>query len=425
MKSVKPSDEVLGIILGGGQGARLFPLTALRAKAAVPLGGKYRLIDIALSNCINSGVEKIYILTQFNTAALHRHITHTYRFSHFGSGFTDILPTEQTVDHREWYQSSTDAVRRAWRHFDPWPADTYLILPGDHLYRMDYRELLERHWQTGADVTLAIAPVTEEKAGQCGLVLMDHDGWVREFREQPKGDALKPMQVTVGPGGPSRYLASMGIYVFRKEVLRRLLDETQPVFDFGMELIPKAVQMYRAQTYLFDGYWENIGTLAAFYRANLDLTGPEPRFEFYDPVAPIYTRPRFLPPAKVRECRITNCLVAEGAILSGAELTECIVGVRTRVQAGAQLERTILMGCDRYQSVEEIEDDRARGRPLLGVGKGAVIRGAIIDKNVRIGAAARITNEEGLTHFDGGHYVIRDGIVVIPRDAIIPDGQVI
>jgi glucose-1-phosphate adenylyltransferase len=348
---------------------------------------------------------------------------------------------------------------------------------------MNYRELLERHWETGADVTLAITLVAEEKAQQCGLVLLDEQGWVREFREQPRGGDLKQMRVAMREGERGRegetergrdaetgrhgdaetitallssppravaasrrrrlapspfdsaaslpdgeapcYLASMGIYVFQKAVLKRLLDETQPTFDFGMELIPKAVQTCKVQSHLFQGYWENIGTLSAFYRANLDLALPEPKFSFYDPVAPIYTRPRLLPPAKVRECRVTDCLLAEGAILSGAELTQCVVGVRTRIQAGARLERTIIMGADRYQTIEEINQDRARGRPLLGIGEEAVIRQTILDKNVRIGAGVRITNDAGRMHFDGNHYYIRDGIVVIPRDATIAEGEVI
>lgn len=424
------SKDVLAIILGGGQGARLFPLTAQRAKPAVPLGGKYRLIDVAVSNCINSRIDKVHILTQFNTASLHRHIMRTYRFSGFSSAFVDILPTEQTLEHRDWFQSTTDAVRRAWRHFDQWKVDTYLILPGDHLYRMDYRELIQHHWDTNADLTLAVTPVSKEKAMTSGVVQLDQSGRVLAYREQPRDGALSEMRLDQQTGGLETgeerpYLASMDIYVFKKSTLRWLLDQTPPAFDFGMELIPYAVQTCEVRAYLFDGYWEKMGTVGSFYRVNLDLVGPEPKFSFYDPVAPIYTRARSLPPAKIRQCDIKDCLLGEGVILSGAHLRQCIVGIRTRIEPGARLERTIIMGASRLQTIEEMNEDRRQGRPLLGVGEGAVIRNAIVDKNARIGAGARITNEAGVQHVDGEGYYIRDGIVIIPRKAVVPEGTVI
>jgi glucose-1-phosphate adenylyltransferase len=425
------SEDVVAIILGGGQGARLFPLTAQRAKAAVPLGGKYRLIDVAVSNCINSGIDKVNVLTQFNTTSLHRHIMRTYRFSGLSSAFVEILSAEQTLEQPNWSQSTTDAVRRAWRHFDE-KVDHYLILPGDHLYRMDYRKLIEHHLRTDADLTLAVTPVSAEKAGASGVVRLDQEGRVRAYLEQPRQEVMSEWrwdQPTFGGEQPAQrerpYLASMDIYLFKRSVLRTLLDETPLAFDFGLELIPHAVRTGHVRGYLFEGYWEKIGTIGSFYRANLDLTGPEPIFSFYDPVAPIYTRPRSLPSAKIRECQIKDCLLGEGAILHGARLCQCVVGVRTRIEPGAHLERTIIMGASQYQTVEEMEENRRQGWPILGIGHGAVIRNAIIDKNVHIGADAHITNQAGVQHFDGEHYFIREGIVIIPRGAVVPDNTII
>jgi glucose-1-phosphate adenylyltransferase len=424
--------DTLAIILGGGQGTRLFPLTALRSKPAVPLAGKYRLIDIAVSNCINSGIGKIYVLTQFNSASLNRHISRTYRFGRFSDDFVDVLAAEQTLENRNWFQGTADAVRQGWRHFDQWRTETYLILAGDHLYRMDYRDFIERHRQTNADVTISVIAVEEERASGFGLLKVDETGRVIEFREKPQGEALVAMRtdtrrcgLTVEQARHRPYLASMGIYVFKKSVLKALLDNNPEQVDFGREIIPTAITACRVQTYLFDGYWEDIGTIRAFYRANMDLTMALPRFNLYDPDAPIYTHPRFLPPAKIRECRIHDCLIADGAILSGAELIHCVVGIRTRIERGARLERTILMGADYYQTVEEIAADRARGIPPVGIGENTTIYQAIIDKNARIGAQVKIVNQAGRDHADGPNYYIREGIVIIPKDATIPDGTVI
>lgn len=426
------TDDILAIILGGGQGTRLFPLTALRSKPAVPLAGKYRLIDIALSNCINSGIGKIYVLTQFNSASLNRHISRTYRFSRFSDDFVDILAAEQTLENRNWFQGTADAVRQGWRHFDQWRAETYLILAGDHLYRMDYRDFIERHRQTNADVTISVLAVEEERALGLGLLKIDDSGRVIEFREKPQGEALAAMRTDTSRCGLTAdvarrrpYLASMGIYVFKKSVLKALLDNNPEQVDFGREIIPTAITECHVQTYLFDGYWEDIGTISAFYRANMDLTMALPKFNLYDPDAPIYTHPRFLPPAKIRECRIHDCLIADGSILSGAELIHCVVGIRTRIEPGARLERTIIMGADYYQTVEEIAADRARGIPPVGIGENTTIYKAIIDKNARIGANVKIVNQGGREHADGPNYYIREGIVVIPKDAIIPEATVI
>jgi glucose-1-phosphate adenylyltransferase len=426
------NEEVLAIILGGGQGTRLFPLTAERSKPAVPVAGKYRLIDIPVSNCINSGIVRIYVLTQFNSASLNRHISRTYRFSRFSDGFVDILAAEQTLDNRNWFQGTSDAVRQGWRHFDQWRADTYLILAGDHLYRMDYRDFIERHRQANADVTVAALAVEEEKAPELGLLKIDESGRIIEFREKPKGPDLIAMRTDTSRIGLSAdearrrpYLASMGIYVFKKQVLRDLLEEDPSKVDFGREMIPSAIRQRNVQAYLFDGYWEDIGTIKAFYQANMDLTMLLPKFNLYDPEAPIYTHPRFLPPAKIRECRIHDCLIADGAILSGAELVHCIIGIRTRVASGARLERTIIMGADYYQTVEEIQADRSRGIPPVGIGENTKIHKAIVDKNARIGANVTILNEAALEEADGENYYVRDGIVIVPKGAMVPDGTVI
>lgn len=425
-------NEVVAIILGGGQGMRLFPLTAQRSKPAVPLAGKYRLIDIPISNCINSGITKIYVLTQFNSASLNRHISRTYRFSRFFDDFVDILAAEQTLDNRNWFQGTADAVRQGWRHFEQWKSDTYLILAGDHLYRMDYRDFIAHHLETHADVTISALAVDEERASDFGLIKIDGTGRVTEFSEKPKGEALLKMRTDTGAIGlkPDEarrrpYLASMGIYVFNKHVLKKLLDEDRSKVDFGREIIPAAIKRYRVQCYLFDGYWEDIGTIKSFYRANMDLTMAEPKFNLYDPVAPIYTHPRFLPAAKIRECRIHDCLIADGSILNGAELVHCVIGIRTRIEAGARLERSIVMGADFFQTAEERDQDIRRGIPVVGIGENTIIQKAIVDKNARIGAGVKIINRAGLENFDGENYYIRDGIVIIPKNAIVPDGTII
>lgn len=425
-------EDILAIILGGGQGTRLFPLTALRSKPAVPLAGKYRLIDIPVSNCINSGITKMYVLTQFNSASLNRHIHQTYRFSQFSDGFVDILAAEQTLENRDWFQGTADAVRQNWRHFEQWNLDTYLILAGDHLYRMDYRDFIRRHWEMGADVTISVIACTEAEAGGFGLLKIDEMGRITEFREKPQGDALRAMRVdttTIGLSAEDAqhrpYLASMGIYVFKRDVLSDLLFRDLSMVDFGKQIIPAAIRSVRVQAFLFDGYWRDIGTIRSFYEANMDLTQEIPRFNLYDPEAPIYTRPRYLPPAKIRECRIHDSIIAEGSILSGAELVHCVVGIRTRLAQGVRAERSILMGADFYQSLDQIKSDHQRGIPPVGVGEQTVITNAIIDKNARIGRRVQILNEQQRRDFDGENYYIRDGIVIVPKNAIIPDGTVI
>ncbi|MBI4469491.1 MAG: glucose-1-phosphate adenylyltransferase [Acidobacteria bacterium] len=423
--------KVLAMVLGGGQGTRLYPLTALRSKPAVPLAGKYRLIDIPLSNCINSNISKIFVLTQFNSASLNRHISRTYRFSAFSDGYVDVIAAEQTLDNRNWFQGTADAVRQAWRHLEAESADTLLVLAGDHLYQMDYRLFLQDHWTAGADITISTLAITEENASQFGLLKIDRYGRVVEFREKPVGEELLAMRVDTSSVGLSpekatkrTFLASMGIYVFNLNVLRELLKEEAHV-DFGRQLIPAAIATRHVRAFLYDGYWEDIGTIGAFYNANIDLTRAIPKFNLYDPEAPIYTAPRNLPAAKIKDCIIQDSLISEGSILNGAELHNSVIGIRSRLQHGVNLDSVIVMGADYYETIEEMCEDQVAGRPLIGIGEGSIIRKAIIDKNARIGANVQILNENRVDDLDGENFYIRDKVVIIPKDVTIPDGTVI
>jgi glucose-1-phosphate adenylyltransferase len=426
-------NDVLAVIMGGGAGQRLAPLTKLRAKPAVPLGGKYRLIDIPVSNCINSGLMRIFILTQYNSASLNRHIARTYRFSHFTNGFVEILAAEITPERPDWYQGTADAVRQSLSHLDDYKGDTILVLAGDHLYRMDYRDFLDRHERTGADITVAVTAAREEEASGFGLLKTDEAGRVIEFSEKPKGDALNAMRVDTTALGLSRdqaekrpFLASMGIYVFRKELLHRLLiDEMSGATDFGKHIIPEAISHYNVQAHLFDGYWEDIGTIGAFYRANIEMTLPLPPFNVFDAEAPMYTRPRYLPGSKLLDCRIQSSIITEGCIINGATLTDSIVGIRSRIEHGARLEGVLMMGADFYQKLDEMQADIDRGLPRIGVGANCFIRRAIIDKNARIGSGVQILNESRRLEYEGDGYFIRDGIVIIPKNSVIPDGTII
>ena len=423
--------ETLALILGGGQGQRLYPLTQMRSKPAVPLGGKYRLIDITVSNCINSGITQIYVLTQFNSASLNRHLSRTYRFSPFSDGFVDILAAEQTPDNRDWFQGTADAVRQIMIHIRELKPDKVLILSGDHLYRMDYRKLIEHHDKTGADITVSVIPTDEQNASGLGLLKTNENGRIVEFREKPKGDALAPMRVDTTRFGLSAeaaemrpYLASMGIYVFRTEALRQLLKEAGHN-DFGHQVIPSAIDHHHLQAFLYDGYWEDIGTIKSFFNANLSLADAVPRFNFFDAESPIFTHTRFLPGSKVDQCTINNSIISEGCIINRAMIEHCVIGIRARIESNARLNDTLIMGADYYQTLEELEADRMNGIPRIGIGEGAIIRRAIIDKNARIGANVKILNEKGQENHDAENYSIRDGIVVIPKDAVIQDGTVI
>jgi glucose-1-phosphate adenylyltransferase len=426
--------DVLAVILGGGAGTRLFPLTHRRSKPAVPLAGKYRLVDIPISNCINSDIINIFVLTQYNSASLNRHIARTYRFSRFSDGFVEILAAEQTPESPQWFQGTADAVRQVLPHIEDWDIKTLLILSGDHLYRMDYRKFLARHFETGADVTVSVVPFVREAAEEFGLLKADSSGRITEFREKPKGDALEEMRVDTTAFGLSAeeaarrpFLASMGIYVFDYKWLTELLAQDTSWVDFGREVIPAAIKCCNVQAYLFDDYWEDIGTIAAYHAANLDLTSPVPRFNLFDADFPIYTRARYLPPSKIHNSEIRDSVVSEGCIINRARIARSLVGVRSRIEPGALLEETYLMGADYYQTVEDMRADHAAGKPRIGVGEDTVIRRAIIDKNARIGAGCRLLNEAGARHADdeAAGYFIRDGIIIVPKNATVRDGTVV
>jgi glucose-1-phosphate adenylyltransferase len=427
--------RVLGIILGGGAGTRLYPLTKLRAKPAVPLAGKYRLIDIPVSNCINSDILQIYVLTQFNSASLNRHIARTYNFSGFSEGFVEVLAAQQTAENPSWFQGTADAVRQYIWLMEEWDVDEFLILSGDHLYRMDYRLFVERHRETGADITLSVIPIDEKRASDFGLMKIDSSGRVIDFSEKPKGDALKKMQVDTTTLGldPEQakkmpYIASMGIYVFKRDVLIDLLNRSPEQTDFGKEIIPASAQDYNVQAYLFNGYWEDIGTIEAFYDANLALTQqPRPPFSFYDEQAPIYTRARYLPPSKLLDCQVTESMIGEGCIIKNCRINHSVLGIRSRVEAGCIIEDSLIMGADFYEPFAERQSDCETRKVPIGIGTNSTIRRAIIDKNARIGCDVQIINkgrvEEAEREKQG--FFIRNGIVVVIKNAVIPDGTVI
>ncbi|HEY9642218.1 MAG TPA: glucose-1-phosphate adenylyltransferase [Coleofasciculaceae cyanobacterium] len=427
--------KVLAIILGGGAGTRLYPLTKLRAKPAVPLAGKYRLIDIPVSNCINSEIYKIYVLTQFNSASLNRHLTRTYSFSGFSEGFVEVLAAQQTPENPNWFQGTADAVRQYMWLFQEWKADEYLILSGDHLYRMDYSHFINRHRETNADITISVLPMDEKRASDFGLIKIDESGRIIDFSEKPKGDALKQMQVDTTALGltpeqaqQSPYIASMGIYVFKAEVLMDLLRKYPDQTDFGKEIIPPAASAHNIQAFLYNGYWEDIGTIEAFYDANLALTQqPQPSFSFYDEKYPIYTRGRSLPPTKLQNCTITDTMIGDGCIIKSCQIHHSVLGIRTRIASGCTIQDALIMGADFYQPFEDRQADLARGGVPVGIGANTTIRRAIIDKNARIGQDVQIINkdrvEEAQREELGFH--IRSGIVVTLKNATIPDGMVI
>ncbi|MCR4407771.1 MAG: glucose-1-phosphate adenylyltransferase [Anaerolineae bacterium] len=418
-----PLQDVLAVVLGGGRGTRLYPLTKIRAKPAVPVGSKYRLIDIPISNCINSGITRIFVLTQFLSASLHRHVYQTYKFDVFSGGFVEILPAEQTLNSIDWYQGTADAVRQQVHRFLSREPEDVLILAGDHLYRMDYGEFVRFHRESRADVTIAVLPVSAADAPRYGILQTNEEGRIVAFREKPQTlEELKGLESRHDDERP--YLASMGIYVFRMDVLARLLNETSGD-DFGRHIIPTAIESVRVYAFPFDGYWEDIGTIAAFYEANLALTRPHPPFDFYDPHRPIYTRARFLPPSRIDGCHLERTVVAEGCWLYDADIEECIIGLRSVVRPGARLRQVVMMGADYYEDESEKLENRRLGRPHVGVGKNARIERAIIDKNVRIGEGVIIRSHAGEPDQEGEYYVVRDGIVVIPKNAIIPNDTVI
>ena len=416
--------NVIGVILGGGQGSRLFPLTQIRSKPAVPIGGKYRLIDIPISNCIHSGVDKMFVLTQFNSASLNRHVSATYRFDSFSGGFVEILAAEQTMEDTDWYQGTADAVRKQLRRIHSRRGNEVLILSGDHLYRMDYRSFVGEHRQRHADVSIAVKPVRREEASGLGILKVDAEGRIVTFCEKPTTDAeLDDLELKEAPGEDpeARFLASMGIYVFEPQVLTSLLIGDQQD-DFGRHIIPAAIEKLNVFAHTFDGYWADIGTISAFYRANLELTEVEPRFSFYQPDAPIFTHQRYLAGSRLLGCRVDRGIVSEGCTLIESEVEQSVIGVRTMMGPGVRIYQAVVMGADVYESDSDRTRNAERGMPNIGIGAGSTIHRAIIDKNARIGAGVIISNDARVEEADGEGYHIREGIVVVPKDAVIPDG---
>jgi glucose-1-phosphate adenylyltransferase len=427
--------RVLAIILGGGAGTRLYPLTKLRAKPAVPLAGKYRLIDIPISNCINSEIEKIYVLTQFNSASLNRHIARTYVMSGFSQGFVEVLAAQQTSESPSWFEGTADAVRKYQWLFAEWDVDQYLVLSGDQLYRMNYADFIQRHRETKADITLSVVSIDENRASDFGLMKIDKKGRVKSFSEKPKGDALKAMQVdTTVLGLPAEkakefpYIASMGIYVFERQVLLDLLKKAPDQTDFGKEILPSSTSDYNVQAYLFKDYWEDIGTIEAFYNANLALTQqPSPPFSFYDEKAPIYTRSRYLPPTKLLDCNVMESMLGEGCILRECTVKRSVIGIRSRIETGCVIDNALLMGSDYYESPAQRLQALDSGKVPLGIGANTTVQRAIVDKNARIGRNVQIVNKDRVEESSREElgFVIRNGIVVVIKNATIPDGTVI
>jgi glucose-1-phosphate adenylyltransferase len=419
------TQRTLAVIMGGGAGTRLFPLTKDRSKPAVPLGGKYRLVDIPISNCLNSGLRSIYVLTQFNSMSLHRHIQASYKFDNFSRSFVDILAAQQTPEGSQWYQGTADAVRQNMRYFLEREFDYYIILSGDQLYRMDFRALLHQHIRSGADITLAIKPVARELASDFGIMLSDADRRITHFVEKPK-DPNVLNEFRMGPellasageaADAELYQASMGIYVFNRDVLVDCLNND--LVDFGKHIIPQAIQERQVSGYVFNGYWEDIGTIRAFYEANLDLTDLLPQYSFFEASAPIYTHPRFLPGSKINGATLRQSIIADGCIISDAHIERSVIGVRSIIQTGATIRNSIVMGADYYETDPASVE---RGVPPIGIGRNCVIDRAIIDKNARIADGVVITPEGKPPDLDAGNYFIRDGIVVVPKNAVIPPG---
>jgi glucose-1-phosphate adenylyltransferase len=420
------SKDTLAIILGGGAGSRLYPLTATRSKPAVPIGGKYRLIDVPISGCLHADIQRIFVLTQFNSASLNRHISSTYRLDRFNSGFCEILAAEQTPDNPNWYQGTADAVRQARRHFCDHEAKYDLILAGDHLYRMDYEQLVDAHRQSGADITIPAQPVDPESATQMGIFRFDRDGGIVAFEEKPNAARLSeigrsiPADATVGEHTDERpFMASMGIYVFTQRVLLEILDR-EAGHDFGREVIPHALGKYRVRSYLYRGYWADVGTIEAFYENNIMLGRLDSPFHFWDRERPIYTHLRHLPTSLAPNARIRDSIISEGCYLAGCELHDSVVGVRMAVREGTTVHRSVLLGADFYEYGAPQD-----GMPALGIGKDVVLEHVIVDKNARIGDGARLTNERHVEHEDGNGYYIRGGIVVVPKGGVIAPGTVV
>lgn len=413
--------NVLGLILGGGAGTRLYPLTRERAKPAVPLGGKYRLIDIPMSNCLHAGIQKIAILTQYNSVSLHRHVFRTYTRDAFTRGWVQILAAEQTPRTEDWYQGTADAVRKQKLEIREAHTDYVLVLAGDHLYRMDYRRFVEFHQDSGADLTVAVQPVSAEEAPSLGILKMSPDNQIISFTEKPRPEMLDGLESREESDRP--FMGSMGIYVFKTEVLFELLDGIGD--DFGHDIVPVALQKHRVMGYIFDGFWEDIGTIRRFYEVNLALASPHPPFDIYDPDRPIYTRARFLPGSLIESAHLHHVLVGDGCRIQDATIRYSVIGLRAMVGRGVTIHRTVMMGADFYESDADRRENARLGRPDVGIGPGSVIEGAIIDKDARIGRRVIIRMLPDRPDEEHENWVARDGIVIVPKNAIIPDGTVI
>jgi glucose-1-phosphate adenylyltransferase len=425
------SRDVISVILGGGAGTRLFPLTQDRSKPAVPLAGKYRIVDIPISNCLNSGLKRIFLLTQFNSSSLHRHIQQSYRFDEFSHGFVEIMAAQQTPDSNAWYQGTADAVRQNLGHFNNCPHKYVLILSGDQLYRMNFREVIDQHIRSGADVTVATIPVNRTDARSFGIMQIDGEERITRFVEKPQEneviDTLRMDGATRAKlgiyGDEDLLLASMGIYVFNRDVMEKALAGKH--VDFGKHIIPNLISSGRLYAYVYQGYWEDIGTIKAFFDANLDLVNEIPKFNFFDTQAPIYTHARYLPASKIVRGQIEKAVISDGCIIVDAHIQHSIVGIRSRIEPGAVIKDSILMGLDDYETPEEAQANIARGIPPLGIGRNTYIERAIVDKNARIGDHVRISPEGKPSELDGDNWYIRDGIVVVPKGAVIRPGTVI
>ncbi|MBB6498141.1 glucose-1-phosphate adenylyltransferase [Pedobacter cryoconitis] len=422
------TEKVLGVILGGGQGSRLSPLTQTRSKPAVPIAGKYRLVDIPISNCLNSGIHRMFVLTQFNSASLNKHIKNTYHFSHFSDAFVDILAAEQTPDNPTWFQGTADAVRQTMHHLLQHDFEYVLILSGDQLYQMDFNEMLNAHEESGAQVTLATIPSTARDATGFGILKANEENIITSFIEKPNAEQLVDWASDTGPEMQAEgrnYLASMGIYVFNRDLLVRIFAENPDEKDFGKEIIPRVLQTQRVLSFQYEGYWTDIGNISSFFEANLGLTDDIPKFNLFDSNQSIFTRPRMLPPTKILSTSLSKAVIAEGCILNADLIKHSVVGIRSRIGNGTSVENTYIMGSDRYQTLTEIAEENAAGRPLIGIGDRCKIVNAIIDKNCKIGNDVQIIGGAHLEDGDFENYAVKDGIVVVKKDAVITNGTVI
>ncbi|WP_316794150.1 glucose-1-phosphate adenylyltransferase [Pedobacter frigoris] len=421
------TDKVLGVILGGGQGSRLAPLTQTRSKPAVPIGGKYRLVDIPISNCLNSGIHRMFVLTQFNSASLNKHIKNTYHFSHFSSAFVDILAAEQTPDNPTWFQGTADAVRQTMHHLLNHEFEYVLILSGDQLYQMDFNKMVQAHIDSGVQITLATIPVNGKDAPEFGILKSNEQNIITSFIEKPK-TGLEDWTSDTGPEMQAEgrnYLASMGIYIFNRDLLIKIFAENADEKDFGKEIIPRMLNTYDVLSYQYEGYWTDIGNISSFFEANLGLTDDIPKFNLFDSHHNIFTRARMLPPSKILGTTLDKTMIAEGCILQAECIKHTVIGIRSRIGRGTHIESCYIMGSDKYQTLDEIARDVEAGKPLIGIGDRCKIVNAIVDKNCRIGNDVQIIGGSHLPDGDHNLYTVKDGIVVVKKGAIIPDGTVV